>query len=57
MQDVIHCRSGDLSVVVLKGVPMLQISCLIVYSVASIDSEPASVCLAMCVPLILNATE
>lgn len=36
---------------------MLQISCLIVYSVASIDSKSAGMSLVVCVPVILNTTK
>ena len=57
MQDMIYCRSDDLCVVVLKAVPMLQISSLMVYSMASIDSKSASVCLVICVPLISSTTK
>lgn len=56
MQEIIYCRSGDLYVAVLKAVPVLQISCLIVYSIANIDSKSSSICWSH-VLLILNTTK
>lgn len=42
-----YCRSGNCCVLVLKAVPILQICCFMVYSVAKMGSKFVSMCLGI----------